>query len=68
MPKSTVTNYECDLCEKTQSAAKLPPGWVELRIEDQHLDRSWHDKIICGGCAEDITRAYQRTLKPAKQP
>jgi hypothetical protein len=51
----------CDLCgERTsfddEKIAKAA-GWVEISIPDYHVDRMWHQKVICHRCMKLIVQA-----------
>lgn len=52
---STNVEWKCDLCGHAEATYhKEIAGWVKLDIEDIYLDRSWHTKVICPGCVQQI--------------
>jgi hypothetical protein len=54
--------YVCNLCAVDTSCAIVPPGWIELSIEDSNLDRSWKEMHICPSCM----KAINQKQNPAK--
>jgi hypothetical protein len=61
MPIRQMSDWVCDLCgnTKTVEEASIPRGWVDISIEDRHVDRMWHRKCLCSGCVKRVCSAIE---------
>jgi hypothetical protein len=47
----------CDLCGGTCSTQSVADTkWIEISIENKHLDRDWFEKHVCPSCVAAILK------------
>jgi hypothetical protein len=49
--------FTCDICAaRSGEVSCLPKGWAKIIVENKYVDRDFHDKHVCDGCARKIAR------------